>query len=165
MSPVKTSTLTPYDTGEILEPRVHPGVTGQVDFENDESSTLITVSARPTSGNDGVTVTIDTHNDDPVTVVINEGAVLKGTVEPGSTDDAEPTDLAYAVFGRYVAALLGSHEEWSGGDMLEDIAEYASNLTDFPLIGGQGPDEYALWRDIAGQLGIEHDGEDVDENV
>lgn len=159
MSPVKSSTLTPYDTGEILEPKVHGGTTGQVDFDNDESSTMITVSARPTSGQDGVTVTIDPHGDDKITVVVNDGSV---TGEDESNVGAEPTDLAYAVFGRYVAALLGSHEEWSGADMLEEIAEYASNLTGFPLIGGQGPDEYALWRDVAGQLGIEHDGEDAE---
>ncbi|MCI4659700.1 hypothetical protein [Cryobacterium zhongshanensis] len=66
-----STSLTPYDTGEILEPKVHGGTTGQVDFENEESSTMITVSARPTRGQDGVTVTIDTQTDDLVTVVIN----------------------------------------------------------------------------------------------
>jgi hypothetical protein len=163
MSHATATALTPYDTGEMLEPKVHPGTTGMVDFDDDESATVITLCAWPTEGvDDSVTVQIDTHGSDHVKIVINDGTVFNESVE---TVGPEPTDTAYAAFGRYVAALLGSHEEWSGAGMLEEIAEYASNLTGFPLIGGQSSDEYTLWREVAGQLGIEHDGEDNEVEV
>lgn len=37
------SELTPYDTGAVAEPKLWPGHTGKVDFDNDEASTLATV--------------------------------------------------------------------------------------------------------------------------
>lgn len=75
----------------------------------------------------------------------------------------EPTDLQYAIFGRRVAALLGSHERWPGSEMLGWVEEAAANLIDFPAIGGQSPAELVLWRTVADQLGIEHDGEEDDD--
>jgi hypothetical protein len=156
-----STSLTPYDTGEILEPKVHGGTTGQVDFDNDESSTMITVSARPTAGQDGVTVTIDTHGDDKITVVVNDGAVINDSVD---TDDDEPDDLGYAMLGRYAAALLGSREgDWNSNEMTEDIARYAAEISDFPALSGGDDDDLTLWRNVAGQLGIKHDGEDVED--
>jgi len=153
-----STSLTPYDTGEILEPKVHSGTTGQVDFDNDESSTLITVSARPTAGQDGMTVTIDSHGDDKITVVVNDGAVINKT---DSTDDAEPDDLSYAMLGRYAAALLGSRAgDWDSNEMTEGIARYAAELADFPALSGGSDAELKVWRDIADQLGIEHDGDE-----
>jgi hypothetical protein len=69
-----TPDLTPYDTGAILEPKLHPGTTGKVDFDDDESATIITLDAKPTQTDglfDVVTVTIDTHGDEDIAVVVN----------------------------------------------------------------------------------------------
>lgn len=78
----------------------------------------------------------------------------------------EPTEAQYALLGRYTAALLGSCEDWDGGDICEAIAEHAANLDraggDFPGLGDQDADELKLWRTVADELGIEHDGEEDD---
>lgn len=50
------STPTPYDTGEVLEPQLWPNTTGlpteawgNVDFDNDENTTIATVRMIKTS--------------------------------------------------------------------------------------------------------------------
>jgi hypothetical protein len=43
--------LSIFDTGEVLEP--HAGRDGTVDFDNDESSTVLQVKATPSERNDG----------------------------------------------------------------------------------------------------------------
>jgi hypothetical protein len=156
MSSVNTRALTPYDTGEILQPILHPGTTGKVDYDNDESSTILTVSARPTSGSDGTTVDIDTQSDDMVTVVLDGTTVFETN---SATVDGEPSDTAYARFGRYVAATLGSSTDWECADMTSEMALFVQNLPGFPAIAGATNTELKLWRGIADELGIKHDVE------
>jgi hypothetical protein len=57
-----------------------------------------------------------------------------------------------------IAAQLGARSDWSGADELEAIGE---TLT---FAGLPGLDEAGLYRAIADQFGIEHDGTDDDED-
>lgn len=66
--------LTPFDTGEILEPEFHfdnRGVkTGKVDFDNDESATILTLSAYPSKAGGYLTV-LDIDANDDVKIIVN----------------------------------------------------------------------------------------------
>jgi hypothetical protein len=65
--------------------------------------------------------------------------------------------------GAFTAALLGSHEEWPGSEMLEWIAEKAAGLG--MIISDQTPEQLAYWRRLADAMLIEYDAEDeVDED-
>lgn len=76
----------------------------------------------------------------------------------------EPTTEQYAKLGRYVAALMGANEEWdSAADYLEDIAFIGSHVLGVS-VGDPGDDELKFWRTLADKLGIEHDGEDDEED-
>jgi hypothetical protein len=148
--------LTPYDTGAMLEPRVHPGTTGQVDFDDDESTTILTLSAFPTADqDDSVTVQIDTHGSDHVKVIINDGTVFNESIE---TVGPEPTAAAYAALGRFVAATIGSNtRDWDSNEMTEEFGRFANGLTNFPAISEGNAEEITVWRGIADELGIRHD--------
>lgn len=63
-----THALTAYDRGEILEPHLHPGHTGRVDFDNEESSTQLTLRVLPTP--EGETRVIEVEGVDPQDVAI-----------------------------------------------------------------------------------------------
>lgn len=79
------------------------------------------------------------------------------SVVPRMTIRHEPSQQDYAKFGRYVAALLGANAQWNdAGDILEDIAGKANSL-DFPV---SDSDVTEFWREVADELGIDHDGED-----
>jgi hypothetical protein len=74
---------------------------------------------------------------------------------------AHLTELAE--LGAYTAALLGSHKEWPGSEMLEWIAEKAAGLG--VIISDQTPEQLAYWRRLADAMLIEYDAEDeVDED-
>lgn len=49
----QTPSLTPFDTGEVLEP--HTGPNGVVDFDNDESATIVQVQATDSKTTDDTT--------------------------------------------------------------------------------------------------------------
>jgi hypothetical protein len=70
----------------------------------------------------------------------------------------------YARLGKFTAALLGSHEEWPGSEMLEWIAEQWGRIDSTHSIAGQNAAELQYWRKIADRLGIEYDGELDDED-
>lgn len=74
--PIRRPVLNPYDTGEVLEPKVWSlddyTRFGKVDFD-DESATQITVRAKPTQR--GVRVEISSHFDGIVQVVV-DGRVI-----------------------------------------------------------------------------------------
>jgi len=82
--------LTPYDTGEVLEPKVWPtrgrsDRYGFVDFDDDESATQLTVQA--TAGDDHpVVLGIDVHCD-------IEDLVIEITTGDGRTIRIAPGDL------------------------------------------------------------------------
>lgn len=67
--------LTPHDTGEVAEPSIWPNRgdledIGKVDFDDDESATVVTIRvARNDSG--CYVVHVEPHQDD-VTVVVHE---------------------------------------------------------------------------------------------
>jgi len=48
--------LTVFDTGEVLEPHVYPDQSGWVDFENDESATVLKLQVAPSKSIDEATV-------------------------------------------------------------------------------------------------------------
>lgn len=48
--------LTVFDTGEVLEPHVYPDQSGWVDFDNDESCTIIKLQVLPSKTDDETTV-------------------------------------------------------------------------------------------------------------
>ncbi|MBG6106595.1 hypothetical protein [Frigoribacterium sp. CG_9.8] len=74
-----------------------------------------------------------------------------------TTPLTEPTTGQYALFGRYVAALLGANTEWdSAADYLEEQAIAAANLLGVS-VGDQSPAELTLWRGVADQVGVYYD--------
>lgn len=81
----------------------------------------------------------------------------------------EPTMAQYARLGRVTAAYLGANDDYNGGDICMEIANFVeeglnTEVEPFPSIGGQGPEEFKFWRVIADQLGIEHDGDEDGED-
>jgi hypothetical protein len=71
---------------------------------------------------------------------------------------------AYARLGEHVAALLGSNTEWDDpAAYLEEIAAKANALGLEP-VGDQDAEGLAHWRTVADALGIEHDGEDDEDD-
>lgn len=70
----------------------------------------------------------------------------------------EPTTVQYANFGRYVAALLGSQEDWDGAaDYLDEIDQVARRKLSASLGSADGPIR-SMWQKIADQYGIEYGG-------
>ena len=56
--------LTQFDTGEVLEPHVHPAQSGWVDFDNDESVSIIKIQVAPSKQEDETTVIkFESHTD------------------------------------------------------------------------------------------------------
>lgn len=66
--------LTPYDTGERLEPRPWGATAlpdaGKVDFENDESTTQLTIHVEYVDGTH--VVHVYQHTDTPVKIILEE---------------------------------------------------------------------------------------------
>ena len=77
--------LTIFDTGEMLEPKLHyrgTSTEGSVDFDNDESATICTVFAHPSTIEDDTTlVQIDTLAGSKFKVMLNDGQIFNGDVE------------------------------------------------------------------------------------
>lgn len=74
--------LTVFDTGEVLEPHVGPN--GVVDFDNDESATVVQVSASPSTTIDETTsVTITEFTGALVEVIVGGRVVWFGDAETG----------------------------------------------------------------------------------
>lgn len=73
-------------------------------------------------------------------------------------DIKTPTQAQYARFGEYVAASLGASLEWSGADMLADMAEGAERTLGVS-VGGQDDELLAYWRRIADRLGVYYEAE------
>ena len=91
----EAATLTPYDTGEMLEPKLYTvGVTrddaadfGKVDFDNAEGSTVCTIYAHPsTIDQDTTLVQIDTLTGGRFKIMLNDGELYNGDPE---MDDVE----------------------------------------------------------------------------
>lgn len=79
---------------------------------------------------------------------------------PGSPDLVEPTAAEYAEFGRYAAALLGANSEWSDpGAYLEEL-DMAAGRAGVHGLGDPDDDDLRLWRAVADELGVEHDGDE-----
>lgn len=58
-----------------------------------------------------------------------------------------------------IAVFMGSHEDWNGGDVCEVVAETLAR-TGRPGVGDQSPEDLAMYRRHADNLGWQHDGED-----
>lgn len=170
--------LTVFDTGEMLEPTYgYEGITseddafrktGLVDFDNDSSETMLTVFAHPSSiEDDTIILNIDSALAQRLRIVVNDGDVATietdGTpTQPGSRD-GEPTVEQYARFGRMVAAQMGANEEWdSAADYLQDFGDNSGTVLGVH-VGSEDLETLAMWRGIADELGIEHDGEEEDD--
>ena len=75
--------LTPYDTGEMLEPKlwVFPGEEdttryGNVDFDNDEGGTEFTIYAHPSHiEDDTILIQIETNAAQRIKIVVNDGVL------------------------------------------------------------------------------------------
>lgn len=75
------------------------------------------------------------------------------------------TTSNYADLGEFVAATLGSNEDWSGAEILEAFAEHWKSLGVDMAISDQSDDELVHWRKIADRLGIEHDALEDDDDA
>lgn len=92
-----TNNLTPYDTGARLEPKLWVTSTsgtlgnasdfGKVDFENDESSTELTIYVEPDADSVNV-VNIEVHFGDFHIEVAEEGRYIPVEVERSTVMDA-----------------------------------------------------------------------------
>jgi hypothetical protein len=51
-----TAPLTVFDTGEVLEPHIYPDQSGWVDFDNDESASILKIQVVPSRTDDETTV-------------------------------------------------------------------------------------------------------------
>lgn len=63
--------------------------------------------------------------------------------------------------GRYTAVLLGSNSEWDSGQFTDWMSSAWLELGGKP-IGGSEPADVKCWRELADELGIEHDGRRCD---
>ena len=92
-----------------------------------------------------------------------EAATDEDDDEDDPIADDTITDAEYAEFGKRVAARLGSASVWSNSaDFLEEFDALAVVHLG-TTIGSGSPDLMQFWRERADALGIEHDGEDEDE--
>ena len=126
--------LTPYDTGEMLEPKLYvtstAGVTasnrgdfGKVDFENDESATVLTMSAFPSTIHDEtIVVQIDTDGlvGRKLMVVVNDGPALCH-FDP---ETEEPPMIAAQNFVRKEITAAAT----MGGDAWKALARIAEHV-------------------------------------
>lgn len=98
---VRNPLLTEYDTGEILQPHIDPGQRGWVDFDNDESATVVRVQVTPSSADDGAAVLcVDTLIADRIDVVNGAGDVIWWGETAGATvtaDTATPEEVRVSV--------------------------------------------------------------------
>lgn len=87
-----TRNLTPYDTGEILEPQLHPDHTGKVDFDNDEAGTELTLSVRPSPEDDTHVIEVEGVEPENVAIRFANGATV--TFDATGTPVSTPRTFA-----------------------------------------------------------------------
>jgi hypothetical protein len=99
--------LSVFDTGEMLEPKIERTTdtvhkTGTVDFDNDESATICSIFAHPSTSEDDTTlIQIDTLAGGKFKVMLNDGVLFNGDIETKTEVEA--------ILDRYAAV----ESEWS----------------------------------------------------
>jgi hypothetical protein len=129
-------TLTKFDTGEALEPRLHRDGSRKVDFDNDESATELVLSAKPYAEGDLDDTNVVTIQSSGMTriavqiesgplVVFNDAGIPTSLWGPALADENLAPENAVTRGAALVALYDG--EETGVQDAISDLMHFAAS--------------------------------------